>query len=152
MPHMQVMQAIVMGASLSRRMAVMQAPRLPRTADFVTLTGMSRAFANDHCARLPGATLSDPWGGGHDTWKVGGKIFATAGASDDFGLAVKCPDIETAQLLIEMGRAVRAPYFHRSWVALPWGLVPDAELAERIDTSYALIRASLPRKIQASLG
>lgn len=113
---------------------------------------MTRALVNSHAATLPGATRSDPWGGGHDAWKVGGKLFAVVGASEDNGLSVKCPDIETAELLIEMGRALRAPYFHRSWVRIPWGLVEEAEMRERITTSYLVIRASLPRKVQAGLG
>jgi predicted DNA-binding protein (MmcQ/YjbR family) len=57
---------------------------------------MSRAFVNAHCARLPGAEVSDPWGGGHDAWKVGGKLFALVGATEDHGVSVKCPDVETA--------------------------------------------------------
>jgi predicted DNA-binding protein (MmcQ/YjbR family) len=111
---------------------------------------MSRAFVNAHCGRLPGAEASDPWGGGHDAWKVGGKLFAVIGSLDT-GVSVKCADIETAALLIEVGRAERAPYFHRSWVHVPWG-TPEDEIADRLDTSYRLIRASLPKKVQAALG
>jgi predicted DNA-binding protein (MmcQ/YjbR family) len=113
---------------------------------------MSRAFVNRICAAFPGAAVSDPWGGGHDAWKVGGKMFACVGAMEDHGVSVKCPDTETAQLLIEVGRAFRAPYFHASWVRIPWGLVPDEELAGRLETSYRLIRAGLPKKVQAALG
>lgn len=110
-----------------------------------------RAFVRAVCDALPGATLSDPWGGGHDAWKVGGKLFAVVGTSDG-GVSVKLADIETAALVIEMGRARPAPYFHRSWVYLPWGLVPDDELAERLVASYRLIRAGLPKRVQAGLG
>ena len=110
---------------------------------------MTRAIVNAFATTLPGATVSDPWGGGHDAWKVGGKMFACVGAMADHGVAVKCLDIDTAALLVEMGRALRAPYFHASWVRLPWGLVPDAELRERIATSYRLIRAGLPKKVSA---
>ena len=113
---------------------------------------MTRAIVNAFATTLPGATVSDPWGGGHDAWKVGGKMFACVGAMADHGVAVKCLDIDTAALLVEMGRALRAPYFHASWVRLPWGLVPDAELRERIAMSYRLIRAGLPKKVQATLG
>ncbi len=112
---------------------------------------MSRAFVNRICAAFPGAAVSDPWGGGHDAWKVGGKMFACVGAREDHGVSVKCPDTETAQLLIEVGHALRAPYFHASWVRIPWGLVPDEELAGRLETSYRLIRAGLPKKLQAAL-
>ena len=113
---------------------------------------MTRALVNSHAAILPGASHSDPWGGGHDAWKVGGKLFAVVGAVEGHGVAVKCPDIETAHLLIEMGRALPAPYFHQSWVRISWGLVADDELRERITTSYRIIRASLTKKAQAALG
>lgn len=112
---------------------------------------MTRDLVNRHCATLPGAAHSDPWGGGHDAWKIGGKLFAVVGAMEDHGVAVKCPDIETATLLIEMGRALPAPYFHKSWVRLSWGLVPDPEMLERLEISYRLIRAGLPKKRQATL-
>jgi predicted DNA-binding protein (MmcQ/YjbR family) len=112
---------------------------------------MTRALINAHCATLPGAEVSDPWGGGHDAWKVGGKMFAVVGVMED-GVSVKCADVETAGLLIEMGRAVRAPYFHRSWVRVPWGAVSDDEIRERLTASYAIIRAGLPKKVQALLG
>ncbi|MFN3955044.1 MAG: MmcQ/YjbR family DNA-binding protein [Pararhodobacter sp.] len=111
----------------------------------------NRAFVKACCAALPGAVVDDPWGGGHDAWKVGGKLFAVIGTMDT-GVSVKCADTDTAQLIIEMGRAERAPYFHRSWVHIPWGLVPDEELRERIETSYGLIRARLPKKVQVTLG
>ena len=112
---------------------------------------MTRALVNAHAATLPGAEVSDPWGGGHDAWKVGGKMFAVVGVMND-GVSVKCADVETAQLLIEMGRAIRPPYFHASWVRLPWGLVSDAEMYERLTISYRLIRGGLSKKVQASLG
>ena len=37
---------------------------------------MTREATNQICAGFPGAECSDPWGGGHDAWKVGGKMFA----------------------------------------------------------------------------
>ncbi|WP_099826530.1 MmcQ/YjbR family DNA-binding protein [Oceaniglobus indicus] len=112
---------------------------------------MSRAIVRSICAALPGAACSDPFGGGHDCWKVGGKIFALVGGTDH-GVSVKCPDVETATMLIEAGVGERAPYLHRSWVLIPFdGAAPD-ELRHRIETSYGLIRAKLPRKVQASLG
>lgn len=112
---------------------------------------MTRAFVNAHCARLPGAEVSDPWGGGHDAWKVGGKVFALVDAAD-LGVSVKCLDRESAALLIDLGLAERAPYLHPSWVRIPWGRMEAAELGDRLDASYRLIRAKLPRKVQAALG
>jgi predicted DNA-binding protein (MmcQ/YjbR family) len=111
---------------------------------------MTRSLVNRHCATLPGAEVSDPWGGGHDAWKVGGKMFAVVGVVDD-GVSVKCADTDTAALLIEMGRAVRAPYFHASWVRLPWSVEAE-EITERLTTSYRIIRAGLPKRVQAALG
>ena len=114
---------------------------------------MRRTFVNEFCATLPGAEHSDPWGGGHDAWKVGGKLFAVVGATDE-AVSVKCRDTETAQLLIELGRAERAPYLHRSWVRIPLGTrcaIDQDELAERLSTSYGLIRAALPKKVQSKL-
>jgi predicted DNA-binding protein (MmcQ/YjbR family) len=69
----------------------------------------------------------------------------------DAGVAVKCADIDSAELLIDIGRAERAPYFHRSWVLLPWDRLDDAELHDRIVASYRVIRDRLPKKIQATL-
>ena len=111
---------------------------------------MSRALVNATCAGFAGAIVSDPWGGGHDAWKVGGKMFACVGAMEDHGVAVKCADVDTARLLIEVGHAMRAPYFHASWVNLP-DTTADAELAHRLDTAYRIIRDALPRKIRAGL-
>ncbi|MEO1790256.1 MAG: MmcQ/YjbR family DNA-binding protein [Pseudomonadota bacterium] len=111
---------------------------------------MTRDDVNAYCATLPGAELSDPWGGGHDAWKVGGKMFACIGMMN-VGVSVKTPDIETAQLLIEMGRAERAPYFHKSWVLVPWGTVEVDELQDRLRTSYVIVRSGLTKKLQAML-
>ncbi len=77
-------------------------------------------------------------------------MFACIGAMNQ-GVSVKTDSVETAQLIIEAGRAVKAPYFHRSWVLLTWGMVDDAEVEERLRTSYALIRAGLTKKAQAAL-
>ena len=111
---------------------------------------MSRDLVNAICRDLPGAEVSDPWGGGHDAWKVGGKMFACIGAVTP-GVSVKTPDPETAEMLIDAGLAERAPYFHRSWVMLPWGRVDKAELRHRLTVAYRTIRAGLTKKAQAAL-
>ena len=111
---------------------------------------MTREVVNAVCGALAGAELSDPWGGGHDAWKVGGKMFACIG-SQDLGVSVKTDSIETAQMLIEAGVGIKAPYFHRSWILLPWGVAED-ELRHRLEASYGIVRAGLPKKVQATLG
>jgi predicted DNA-binding protein (MmcQ/YjbR family) len=60
---------------------------------------MSRETVNSICEAFPGAEVSDPWGGGHDAWKVGGKMFASIGAITP-GVAVKTDSIDTASMLI----------------------------------------------------
>jgi len=110
---------------------------------------MSRKLVNAICRKFPGAEVSDPWGGGHDAWKVGGKMFACIGAVMP-GVSVKTDSIETAEMLIEAGVGVKAPYFHRSWVNLPWATSED-ELRHRLAASYKLVRSSLPKKVQAGL-
>ncbi len=111
---------------------------------------MTRDEINAICAAHPGAEVSDPWGGGHDAWKVGGKMFASIGAVTP-GVSVKTDSVETAEMLIAAGVAAKAPYFHRSWVLLPWE-TPEEEARHRIEASYRLVREKLPKKVQAALG
>ncbi len=111
---------------------------------------MSRELVNEICAIFPGAENSDPWGGGHDAWKIGGKMFACIGTKDG-GVSVKTPDIDTAAMLIEVGTAAKAAYFHRSWVFIPIE-PPDPEfLRHRLEISYDIIRSGLTKKLQATL-
>ena len=83
-----------------------------------TVTGTCASAWRGSARGCPAPRPRTPWGGGHDAWKVGGRMFACLGAASD-GVSVKCADAETAQMLIEAGVAERAPYFHRSWVRLP---------------------------------
>jgi predicted DNA-binding protein (MmcQ/YjbR family) len=110
---------------------------------------VSRKRFNAICRTFPGAQVSDPWGGGHDAWKVGGKMFACIGAVMP-GVSVKTESIETAQVLIDAGIGVKAPYFHPSWVNLPWG-TDEHELRHRLAVSYRLVRSSLPKRVRADL-
>ena len=110
---------------------------------------MSRATVNAICETLPSAEVSDPWGGGHDAWKIGGKMFASIGAVTQ-GVAVKCATIDDALHLEDLFGWPKAPYFHRSWVLVPWNIDKD-ELRHRIKTSYKIVRTSLTKKAQAEL-
>lgn len=114
---------------------------------------MTRADIDALCAALPGAT---PTGSGElDSWKVGGKMFACMAGGDargaEDGVSVKCPDVETATMLIDAGAANKARYFHRSWVRLPYGGTAPEEAAHRIRVSYDVIVASLPKSIREAL-
>lgn len=77
-------------------------------------------------------------GDGHEAWKVGARMFAVIGMMDT-GVSVKCADVKTAGVLTEMGPAVWALYFHRSWVQMPWGAASEDELCERLRRSYRFI-------------
>ena len=110
---------------------------------------MSRDRVNEICRDFPGAEVSDPWGGGHDAWKVGGKMFACMGSVTS-GVSVKTDSIETAEMLIEFGAGRKAPYFHRSWINISWDL-PEEELRHRLAESYRLVRGALSKKAQAAL-
>ena len=90
---------------------------------------MSRERVNEICRTFPGAEVSDPWGDGHDAWKVGGKMFACMGAATS-GVSVKTDSVEMAEMLIEAGVGRRAPYFHRSWINLSTES-PEDELRHR---------------------
>ncbi len=76
-------------------------------------------------------------------------MFACIGTAND-GVSVKTPDIETAQMLIDAGVGTKAPYFHRSWIRLPFDCAED-ELRHRLATSYDLVRSSLTKKVQSTL-
>ena len=110
---------------------------------------MSRDRVNAICRTFPGAQVSDPWGGGHDAWKVRGKMFACMGSVTS-GVSVKTDSVETAEMLIEFGVGRKAPYFHRSWIAIPWDL-PEEELRHRIAESYRIVRSGLSRKARDGL-
>lgn len=111
---------------------------------------MTREDVDNICAALPGAHWVSHNDGGLDAWKVGGKMFACIGVVAD-GVSVKCPDVENAQFLIEIGAAQKAKYFHRSWVRIPFEGKGPQEMTDRIYQSYDVIRKGLPKKVQATL-
>ena len=102
------------------------------------------------CAALPGAQWASHQDGGLNAWKVGDKMFATIGRTGD-GVSVKCADADAARFLIDIGAAIKAPYFHRSWVRVMFDTVGPQEMTDRIHASYAIIRASLPKAVQREL-
>jgi len=115
---------------------------------------MSRDLINSICAEFPGAQISDPWGNPedantHDAWKIGGKMFACMGIKNN-GVSVKTAFVDSAQMLIEVGVGLKAPYFHRSWILLPLN-TDEEELRHRISNSYEIVRNGLSKKAQATL-
>ena len=112
---------------------------------------MDRTDINAICRTLPGAEVTDPWGGGHDVWKVGEKSFAFMGTKG-IGVTLKCVDQATADLLIEMGRGQKAPYLPRGgWVLFQFATLEEGELEERIRISYDKVFSSLTKKRQREI-
>ena len=111
---------------------------------------ITRADIDRICERFPGAARAAPEE--HDSWRVGGKMFACfSGDATRDGVSVKCADVETAQMLIEAGEAVRAPYFHKSWVRLAFPAT-DLDYARlRLAVSYDIVRTSLPKKLRDAM-
>ncbi|SMX41683.1 MmcQ/YjbR family DNA-binding protein [Actibacterium lipolyticum] len=104
------------------------------------------------CDALPGAVYEQPFGPDVGCWKVAGKIFALCGHGEG-RVSVKCADPEKAAMLIDVGRATKAPYLPRGgWVSIPFTSTDPDEVKERLSESYQTIRSSLSKKIQASLG
>ena len=96
------------------------------------------------CEKFPGATMAHP--PELISWKVGGKMFACFGGHADLdGVSVKTDSVETATMLKETTSAVRAAYFHASWVRLPYETADLDEAEHRLAVSYDLIRKSLKK-------
>ena len=104
-----------------------------------------------YCLAKPGAWPDEPWEGDLVA-KVGSKVFAFLGSGHGSARAIglKCGDREMADLLIERypGAVARSAYIGKhGWNTVTLdGTIPDAEVAELIDTSYALVVAKLPKK------
>ena len=103
---------------------------------------------------MRGATLDHPFGGHHDAYRVGGKMFVMVG--QEGGVSFKVSDI-AYEVLTETGRARPAPYLARAkWVNLPdpedaegW---TDADLADHFASAHAIVASKLTKKVRADLG
>ena len=107
-----------------------------------------------YCLDKPGVVEDLPFGPDTLVFKVGGKIFALAGLERmPPSVNLKC-DPERAVELREHYDAV-APGWHMNkthWNTVGLrGDVPSEVLRELVDHSYALVRASLPRRVQAEI-
>lgn len=111
---------------------------------------------NDYCASLPHTTHVVQWGGSH-VWKVGGKVFAVGGWSDDgrVGITFKVTEI-AYEILKEQAGLRPAPYLASR--GMKWiqhyeepGL-SDEELKEYIRISHGIVAQGLTKKLQKELG
>jgi len=102
------------------------------------------------CAALPGATLVIQWGDSH-VYKVGGKVFAMgAGPSQGGEAAFTFKTSPVAfEVLVEAGRARRAPYLPRgNWLQVGGGAMGEEELTGYIRQAHAIIAAGLPKALR----
>ena len=120
----------------------------------------SVAKAHAACKAMPGATYDVKWGK-DECYSVGGKMFAVIGPGGTHGGPAKAAwsigfkvDDHRFLELTDVEGIIPAPYMAKhKWVLVqdPKAL-SDAELAELVKRSHALIVAKLPKKLQAALG
>jgi predicted DNA-binding protein (MmcQ/YjbR family) len=103
-----------------------------------------------YCLAKPGAWQDEPWEG-DVVAKVGAKVFAFLGSGTAPAVGLKCGatrELADEWVLRYPDDAKVMAYLGRSgWNSLRiGGKIPDEELTEAIDTSYALVVAKLPKK------
>ena len=104
---------------------------------------------------LPHATFVKQWGE-NLVFKVGGKMFMIVSLDGDTveACAFKCSPADYARLTSEVDGIVPASHnlFKSHWVTLedPEALTEN-QLKAQVRTAHGLIRAALPKKIQATL-
>lgn len=110
---------------------------------------------NAFCGALPATTYVMQWGGAH-VWKVGGKVFAIGGWSDDrAAITFKVSDL-SYEVLREQPGLRPAPYLASrglKWIqhyAAP-GLSDD-ELKDYLSQSHRIVAGGLSKRKQRELG
>jgi predicted DNA-binding protein (MmcQ/YjbR family) len=112
---------------------------------------MTNESIRAHCLGLPHVTEIVQWEG-HLLFKVGGKMFAII-ELDGHSCALRC-DPERYAELVEMPDIVPASHnmWKYQWVTLEQlGALPDRELRELLTASYHIVKATLPKRVQAEL-
>ncbi len=110
---------------------------------------MTPAAFRKHALSLPGTECVQQWGD-DQVYKIVGKMFAMTDKAFT-KISFKCSN-EAFHILTESGAAIPAPYLARAkWVQVGPQALPDSELRQRIKQAYAIVRARLTRKVQATL-
>jgi predicted DNA-binding protein (MmcQ/YjbR family) len=116
---------------------------------------MTRKQFNAFCRSLPAATHVVQWRGAQ-VWKVGGKVFAIGGGSDEEPtFTFKASDL-SFEMLKDQDGLRPAPYLASrglKWIqhyAKP-GL-PDGELKDYLRQSHRIVAQGLSKKKQKELG
>jgi predicted DNA-binding protein (MmcQ/YjbR family) len=111
---------------------------------------VTREEALAYCLARPGAWQDEPWEG-DVVVKVGSKIFAFLGSPGGESVGVKCGRLrEDADEWLARFPADASvlPYIGRhGWNSLRLsGAIPDEDLRDALDTSYAAVVAALPKR------
>ena len=103
---------------------------------------------------LPGATYDIKWGEDR-VYSVGGKMFATAGSTNDPApcFAFKCSELGF-EMLIEQGFADPSPYLARAkWVKLKSpDALSDEALVDYLKEAHRIVASGLTKKVRTELG
>jgi predicted DNA-binding protein (MmcQ/YjbR family) len=107
------------------------------------------------CLSLPHVTEHVQWTD-HLVFKIGGKMFAVTtfeprGPGNAMSWKTSPQEFPN---LIERPGVIPAPYLARAkWVALErWEDMTWPDIAEQIQAAYEIVKASLPKRMQANLG
>ena len=103
---------------------------------------------------FPHAVLDYPFGEDVRVYKVGGKMFCLLSEGAPHTVAVKAdPEMILEQRAAFPEAVGRAPYMHdRHWNRVHIANVPDFELEDWVEDSYALVLAGLTKKVRDTLG
>lgn len=110
------------------------------------------ALAADRCVSRPSSETDYPFGEQTGVYKVVGKMFALLSTDrEPAWLSLKLPPELSVELRETYPEQVLPGYYlnkkHWSTFVLD-GVLPDAALLGYIDTSYELVRASLPARLR----
>jgi predicted DNA-binding protein (MmcQ/YjbR family) len=109
---------------------------------------------NTFCAKLPAATHVVQWGG-HDVWKVGGKVFAIGG-EDEGVLRVSFKVTPIAfEMLKDTPGCIPAPYLASrgmTWIQAACDVFPGDDLCAYLTVSHQLVAERLTKKARRELG
>ena len=102
----------------------------------------------EHCLAKPGAWRDEPWEG-DVVVKVGPKIFAFLGSGESVGVKCGRTRDEADEWLARYpdDASVMAYIGRFGWNTLRLGgAIPDGELLEAVDESYAAVLSGLPKR------
>lgn len=103
------------------------------------------------CMAKPGATEELQWEV-HLLYKVGGKIFCIGSLNQEDGVALKVDEENFDELVAQPGISQAGHMAKRMWISIgPGNKLNLKQWKQYIDDSYELIKAKLPKKVQAML-